>query len=209
MNYHKIHVVGTNGKGSVSKYLSDNLTKDKNRVGLFTSPHIFNFEERIKVNNENIPFLDLQDYMIDIRVKFPKYTLGFFQLMFLACLAYLETKRINVAIFESGIGAKKDVVNYLNFDTTIFTSIGIDHEKLLGKTLEKISEDKSFAIKENNKVFYPSTLNKVSEKILQERAKLVGNESLHSVKIDSKNIHTQNQELSKYILKTEFNIDAR
>ena len=209
MNYQKIHVVGTNGKGSVSKYLNDNLVKDRNRVGLFTSPHIFNLEERIKVNNENIPFLDLQEYMIDLHIKFPKYTFGFFQLMFLACLAYLETKRINIAIFESGIGAKKDVVNYLDFDLTIFTSISIDHEKILGSKLEKISTDKAFAIKEKNKVFYPTTINKLSEDILKERAKLVGNKNMQAVKIKSKNIHEQNKELSKYILKSEFDVEAR
>ena len=209
MNYKKIHVVGTNGKGSVSKYLSDNLVKDRNRVGLFTSPHILNFEERIKVNNENIHFLDLQEYIIDIYIKFPKYSFGFFQLMFLACLAYLETKRINIAIFESGIGAKKDIVNYLDFDITIFTSISIDHEKILGSKIEKISEDKSFAIKEKNKVYYPNTINKISEKILKDRAKMMHNKSLKIVKIKSKNIHEQNQELSKYILQKEFEIEAR
>ena len=209
MNYKKMHIVGTNGKGSVSKYLNDNLVKDMNRVGLFTSPHILSFEERIKVNNENIPFLDLQEHIIDIYIKFPKYSFGFFQLMFLACLAYFERKKINIAIFESGIGAKKDIVNYLDFDITIFTSISIDHEKILGTKIEKISEDKSFAIKEKNQVFYPNTINKVSEKILKDRAKTMQNKSLNMVKIKSKNIHEQNQELSKHILKKEFDIEAR
>ncbi len=209
MNYKKIHIVGTNGKGSVSKYLNDNLIKDNIKTGLFTSPHIFNFEERIKVNNIDIAFIDIQQHMIDLYLKFPKYTLGFFQLMFLSCLAHLETKKIDVAIFESGIGAKKDVVNYLDFYMTIFTSISIDHEKILGSKLEKIAQDKSFAIKENNIIFYPNTIDKIVKIIFDERAKSVNNKKINVVNIKTKNIHDQNKELAKFILEKEFKINAK
>ncbi|MGL5308518.1 MAG: hypothetical protein ACRC9F_00530, partial [Metamycoplasmataceae bacterium] len=140
MNYKKIHIVGTNGKGSVSKYLNDNLINNGKKIGLFTSPHIFNFEERIKINNMDISFIDVQHHMMDIYIAFPNYSFGFFQLVFLACLAYFETKKIDIAIFEAGIGARKDIVNYLNFDITVFTSISLDHEKILGSTIEKIAK---------------------------------------------------------------------
>ncbi len=208
MNYKKIHVVGTNGKGSISKYLNDNLINSGLKTSLFTSPHIFNFEERIKVNNIDIAFIDVQQHMIDLHLKFPKYNFGFFQLMFLSCLAHLETKIINVAIFESGIGAKKDVVNYLDFNTTIFTSISIDHEKILGSNLGKIAQDKSFAIKKNNTIFYPNTIDQKAKSILVKRAELMNNKNLNVLNIKTHNIHDQNQELVKFVLKKEFDIDA-
>ncbi|MGL5205420.1 MAG: hypothetical protein ACRC7B_00700 [Metamycoplasmataceae bacterium] len=206
MNYQKIHVVGTNGKGSVSKYLNDNLINSNKTIGLFTSPHIFNFEERIKINNIDIPFIDMQHHMMDIYIAFPDYSFGFFQLVFLACLAYFETKKIDIAIFEAGIGAKRDIVNYLNFDFTVFTSISLDHEKILGSTIEKIAMDKSYAIKKTNKIFYPNTLKNNLEDVLNERAKKMENKNINIVKIKSKDIHKQNQELAEYILKKEFKI---
>lgn len=209
MNYKKIHVVGTNGKGSVSKYLNDNLIISKNKVGLFTSPHMFNFEERIKINNNDISFIDIQQHMIDIHLKFPKYTFGFFELIFLSCLSYFETKKIDLAIFEAGIGAKKDIVNFLEFDSTIFTSFSIDHKKILGSTIEKITIDKAFAIKENNNIYYPNTIQSNSESILLERANFKNNKNINKVIIKSSNIHDQNKEFSKKILKKEFDIEAR
>lgn len=208
MDYKKIQVVGTNGKGSVSKYLNDNLINNGKRVGLFTSPHIFNFEERIKINNDNISFIDVQHHMMDIYIAFPKYSFGFFQLIFLACLAYFETKKIDFVIFEAGIGAKKDIVNYLDFYITIFTSISLDHEKILGSTVAKIAQDKSFAIKKKNKIFYPNSLDPKVQDILNSRALKMDNKNINIVKIKSKNIHNQNQELVKYILKKEFSIDS-
>ncbi|MGL6124927.1 MAG: hypothetical protein ACRC1F_00345 [Metamycoplasmataceae bacterium] len=208
MNYKKVHVVGTNGKGSVSKYLNDNLINNSKNVGLFTSPHVFNFEERIKINNNDISFIDVQHHMMDIYIAFPNYSFGFFQLVFLACLAYFETKKIDVAIFEAGIGAKKDIVNYLNFDITIFTSFSLDHEKKLGSKIEKIADDKSFAIKKANKIFYPSTVSESVQNILINRAKKMNNNDINIVKIKSKDIHSQNQELAKYILNEEFFINS-
>ncbi|MGL5732676.1 MAG: hypothetical protein ACRCXE_01225 [Metamycoplasmataceae bacterium] len=206
MNYKKIHIVGTNGKGSVSKYLNDNLISSGKTIGLFTSPHIFNFEERIKINNTDISFIDIQHHMMDIYIAFPDYSFGFFQLVFLACLAYFETKKIDIAIFEAGIGAKRDIVNYLDFDWTVFTSISLDHEKILGNTVEKIAKDKAFAIKKNNKIFYPNTLTNKIQNILNERAEKMDNKNINIVKIKSHDIHIQNQELAQYILKKEFKI---
>ncbi len=206
MNYKKIHIVGTNGKGSVSKYLNDNLINEVNKVGLFTSPHIFDFEERIKISNKNIEFIDIQQHMIDLHLNFPEYTFGFFDLLFLSCLSYFESKKIDIAIFEAGIGAKKDIVNFLDFDITIFTSFSIDHKKILGSTIKKIVTDKSFAIKNNNKIFYPNTISNEAEEILITKAKLLENKNVTKVEIKSNNIHDQNKELAKYILKKEFKI---
>lgn len=208
MNYKKIHIVGTNGKGSLSKYLNDNLISEDKNIGLFTSPHILNFEERIKINNKDISFVDIQQYMIDIHLNFPKYTFGFFELMFLSCLSYFEAKEIDIAIFEAGIGAKKDIVNFLNFDITLFTSFGIDHKKILGSSIEKITTDKSFAIKKDNVVYYPDSISIECENILKEKANLLNNKKINKVKIKSTNIHDQNKELAKYILKREFKIDT-
>ncbi|MDK2819960.1 MAG: hypothetical protein KFW07_03925 [Mycoplasmataceae bacterium] len=209
MDYKKIQIVGTNGKGSVAKFINDNLVKDEQRVGLFTSPHIINLEERIRINNLKIPFIDLQINMMDIYIKFPEYTFGFFQLMFLSSLAYFEQKKVSVAIFESGIGAKKDIVNFLDFDITCFTSISIDHEEILGSTIEKITTDKSFAIKEKNIVYIPDNMEEKSLNIMNKRINFVNNKTTKIIKIKSKNIYDNNKEIAKTILENEFKIKPK
>lgn len=209
MDYKKIQIVGTNGKGSVAKFINDNLVKEEQKVGLFTSPHIVSLEERIRINNFKIPFMDLQSNIMDIYIKFPEYTFGFFQLMFLASLAYFEQKKVSVAIFESGIGAKKDIVNFLDFDITCFTSISIDHEKILGSTIEKITADKSFAIKEKNIVYIPDNIDQKSLNILNDRLIITNNKTAEIIKIKSENIHENNKEIAKTILENEFNIKPK
>lgn len=204
-NFKKIHIVGTNGKGSNATYINNELIENGYKVGLFTSPHLKSMYERIKVNNKNIPFESLTKFVADLKSNFSNINFGWFDVFFLSSLYWFHNNSVDVAIFEAGIGAKKDVVNYLNHDYLIITSISYDHENKLGNSLEKIAIDKSYAIKKHQKVYINSLIDKNLIKIF----KLKANEKeahFNIIKTDSFTFETINKSLSQSFLKNEFNI---
>ncbi|MGL5522221.1 MAG: Mur ligase family protein [Metamycoplasmataceae bacterium] len=209
MNYKKIHVVGTNGKGTTCKFLSDNFSKNNISNGSFTSPHLLTPTERISLNSKEISSKDLLKNINFILNKYQDKKFNFFSLMFLSSLIYFEDKNPEIVIFEAGIGAKKDIVNILDFDFTIFTSISIDHQEILGNNINKISSDKSEAIKGKTKVYIPSNLNKVSFQILFEKIKN-NNNNFFVVQIpkNEKNIYLINFLVVESFFENEFNIKA-
>ncbi|MGL5438683.1 MAG: Mur ligase family protein [Metamycoplasmataceae bacterium] len=209
MNYKKIHVVGTNGKGSTCKFLSDNFLKNNISNGSFTSPHLLKPTERICLNSKEISNNDLLKNTNFILKKYKDKTFNFFSLMFLSSLIFFEEQKPEIVIFEAGIGAKKDVVNLLDFNFTIFTSISIDHQEILGNSINKISSDKSEAIKGETKVYIPSNLNTTSFKIILEKIKK-NNNNFFIVPIPKKekNIYLINFFVVESFLKNEFNIKA-
>lgn len=205
--YKKIHVVGTNGKGSNAKYLNDELIQNNYNVGLFTSPHLVTMYERIKINNNNISFEQLLKYTSDFQTTFSNINFGFFDLFFLSALRLFEDNQVDVAIFEAGIGAKKDVVNYLKHNITIISSISIDHQNILGNSLEQITLDKSFSIKSDNSVYVSNSINLDLIRLLQCRAIQKNNNNFNIVDVDKTNYETINKSLSKFVLQKEFNIN--
>ena len=205
-NFKSIHIVGTNGKGSNAKYINDELIYQNKKVGLFTSPHINDMYERIMINNQKIEFETMSKFVTRLKSDFPNINFGWFDVFFLTALHWFCSKNIDVAIFEAGIGAKKDIVNYIKHDIVLITSIDLDHTKILGNTKEKIAIDKSFAIKNNNQKIYIS--NDIDENIIdifKKRANDVG-AKLKVVKVNKKTYETKNISLSKNVLKNEFNI---
>ncbi|MGL5520378.1 MAG: Mur ligase family protein [Metamycoplasmataceae bacterium] len=209
MNYKKIHVVGTNGKGTTCKFLSDNFSKNNISNGSFTSPHLLKATERICINSKEISNDDLLKNINFILKKYQEIKFNFFSLMFLSSLIFFENKNPEIVIFEAGIGAKKDVVNILDFDFTIFTSISIDHQEILGNNINEISSDKSEAIKGKTKVYIPSNLNQISFQILLEKIK-DNNNNFFIVQIpkNEKNIYLINFLVVESFFKNEFNIKA-
>lgn len=207
-SYKKIHIVGTNGKGSNAKYLNDELILNSYKVGLFTSPHIINVCERIQINQNDIDFEKLIKYTTDFQFFFPEINFGFFDLLFLSALRWFEESDIDVAIFEAGIGAKKDVVNYLNHDITLITSISLDHEKILGFSVERIALDKSYSIKTSNNVYISGAINKNIVDLFLIKAKKENNENINIVDVDKNTFESINQSLSKYVLQKEFDISV-
>ena len=204
-SFKSIHIVGTNGKGSCAKYLNDELIANNYRVGLFTSPHINVMYERIKINDHCIDFPTFVKYTSDFQNDFPNVQFGFFDLFFLCALRWFDERQVDVAIFEAGIGAKKDVVNYLNHDISLITSISLDHEKILGPTLEAIAKDKMHAIKTNNHAYVSGAINQELINIFQKRAIDV-KAKLEVANVDQSTFETSNQSLTKYVLQKEFGI---
>lgn len=152
-----IHVTGTNGKGSVSRYLHDVLVKNLNlKVGLFTSPHIKFLNERIIINNQKISDEQLLEIKNLIFEDVEKYKLGFFAILTLIALIYFCQENVDWAIIEVGIGGLKDSTNIIKSDYCVITSIAQDHKEVLGRSKIKILKQKMGIIKNSTKVLFVS-----------------------------------------------------
>lgn len=206
INYKLIHIVGTNGKGSNAKYINDELIENNYNVGLFTSPHIYKHNERIKVNNIEIDDQFIFSFYEKLKNSFTNLEFSWFDFFFLCSLDYFESKKIDVAIIESGIGAKKDITNYIHYHYLLITSISLDHEDILGKTIEEIAIDKSYAIKSKVEVFVPKTISNYVLNIFEKTSERE-NSKLHIVNVDKKTFVDINISLSKEFLKQAFNIN--
>ena len=145
--YKTIHIAGTNGKGSTSHLLAAILCKAGYKVGLYTSPHLVDFRERIRVNGEMIP----QHYVIDFVEKHQKYFEpifpSFFELTMMMAFQYFADEKVDVAIVEVGLGGRLDSTNIITPDLSVITNISYDHTQFLGDTLEKIAGEKAGIIK--------------------------------------------------------------
>ena len=147
-----IHVGGTNGKGSTCAYLSSIIQESGYRVGTFTSPHFFDYRERIKVNNNKIEKDFISKFIITNRDIIEKLELSFFELSFGMSLSYYIEKNVDYAIIEVGLGGRLDATNIINPILSVITNISYDHTEVLGDTLEKIAFEKAGIIKQNTNV---------------------------------------------------------
>ena len=147
-----IHIGGTNGKGSTCAYLSSIIQESGYRAGTFTSPHFFDYRERIKVNNNKIEKDFISQFIINNRDIIEKLELTFFELSFGMSLSYYIEKNVDYAIIEVGLGGRLDATNIINPILSVITNISYDHTEILGDTLEKIAFEKAGIIKQNTKV---------------------------------------------------------
>ncbi len=162
-NYKSIHVAGTNGKGSVCWKLQASLQKMGFTVGLFTSPHLFSFCERIQINNTPI-----SEEKVGALAKFftekigEENSLSFFEEIFFVALLFFAKEKVDYVIWEAGIGGRLDATNIIDPILTIITSIGWDHMDILGDSLEKIASEKAGIIKEGIPIVLGPTARKKS-----------------------------------------------
>ena len=147
-----IHIGGTNGKGSTCAYLSSIIQESGYRVGTFTSPHFFDYRERIKVNNNKIEKDFISKFIKTNHDIIEKLELTFFELSFGMSLSYYIEKKVDYAIIEVGLGGRLDATNIINPILSVITYISYDHTEILGNTLEKIAIEKAGIIKQNTKV---------------------------------------------------------
>lgn len=154
-SYKIVHLAGTNGKGSTAKILSTILSLKGKKVGLFVSPFVIKFNERIQINNEYITDEEILEY-INTLYQFQneykeKYndTIPFFELTFLMALMHFKKNDIEIGIIECGMGGRLDATNFLNSDLSIITNVGFDHMNVLGNTLEEIANHKLGIAKSN------------------------------------------------------------
>jgi len=148
-NYRTIHVAGTNGKGSVSHLLASVLQRAGYKVGLYTSPHLVDFGERIRIDGKTIE----QQYVIDFVEKykdlFSKIEPSFFELTMGMAFNYFSDCKVDIAVIEVGLGGRLDSTNIILPELSVITNISFDHVGFLGDTLEKIAFEKAGIIKAN------------------------------------------------------------
>jgi dihydrofolate synthase / folylpolyglutamate synthase len=160
--YKTIHVAGTNGKGSVSHMLASILQTAGYKTGLFTSPHLQDFRERVKVNGVMISKEEVIDFISQHKPMFDKVNPSFFEMNSALAFYYFSKNKVDVAIIEVGMGGRLDSTNIIMPVLSIITNIGMDHTEFLGETLGKIASEKAGIIKKHVPVvigeYHPDTL---------------------------------------------------
>ena len=146
-NYKTIHVAGTNGKGSVSHFLASIFQEAGYKTGLYTSPHLKDFRERIKVNGEMLPENYVTAFVESNRELFGTLKPSFFEMTTAMAFTYFSEQKVDIAIVETGLGGRLDSTNVIQPETSVITNIGKDHVSLLGNTLRKIAAEKAGIIK--------------------------------------------------------------
>ena len=148
-NFYTIHVAGTNGKGSVSHMLASILQQAGYRTGLFTSPHLTDFRERIRVDGEMIPKQKVVNFVDKHESKMRELDLSFFEMTAAMAFDYFDQSDVEVAVIETGLGGRLDATNLIVPILSVVTNIGMEHTEFLGDTIEKIAAEKAGIIKKS------------------------------------------------------------
>src|SRR5664280_3080919 len=152
-----VHVAGTNGKGSVSHMIASVLQEAGYKTGLFTSPHLKDFRERIKVNGKMISENDVVGFVKKHKDIIESVRPSFFEMTVVMAFNYFAECEVDVAVIEVGLGGRLDSTNIINPVLSVITNIGHDHMDLLGNTFEKIAVEKAGIIKRNIPVLVSET----------------------------------------------------
>ena len=175
--FKSIHVAGTNGKGSTSHLLASVLQEAGYKVGLYTSPHLKDFRERVKINGQMIGEKYVVNFVEENKVIFEKMELSFFEFTVAMAFDYFAKEKVDIAIIETGLGGRLDSTNIIYPELAIITNISLDHTNLLGNTIEEIAEEKAGIIKENTPIIIGRKQKETTEifrKIAEEKqAKLI------------------------------------
>lgn len=174
--FKSIHIAGTNGKGSCSHMLAAILQASGYKTGLYTSPHLKDFRERIRINGEMIPEQYVVDFVTRHKQLFEEIQPSFFEMTVALCFQYFAGQQTDYAIIETGLGGRLDSTNVIQPELSFITNIGWDHMDMLGDTLAKIAFEKAGIIKKKTPVvigeYTPETRPVFIEKAEQEDAKI-------------------------------------
>ncbi len=165
-----IHIAGTNGKGSTSHFLAAILQQAGYKTGLFTSPHLKDFRERIRIDGNMISENEVIDFVTEYHDRFMVVGLSFFEMTAGLAFHHFKQNKTDIAIIETGLGGRLDSTNVVSPVLSIITNIGFDHISLLGNTLEQIAFEKAGIIKQNTPVIIGEK-NINSTKVFIEKAK--------------------------------------
>ncbi|HWK07221.1 MAG TPA: folylpolyglutamate synthase/dihydrofolate synthase family protein [Puia sp.] len=175
--FRSVHVAGTNGKGSTSHMLAAIFQAAGYKTGLYTSPHLKDFRERIRVNGEMIRENFVTDFVQRIKPLTEEIDPSFFEVTVLMAFDYFAQEQVDIAIVEVGLGGRLDSTNIIHPELSVITNIGYDHVNLLGDTLAKIAYEKAGIIKKGVPVvigeYHPETAPVFEEKAREEEAPLV------------------------------------
>jgi dihydrofolate synthase/folylpolyglutamate synthase len=200
LSYRTIHVAGTNGKGSLSHMIASVLMEAGYKTGLYTSPHLKDFRERIRVDGRMIPKSAVtefsrkhSDFLSALKPSFFEMTVGL-------AFDYFARSEVDIAVIEAGLGGRLDSTNILNPVLSVITNIGHDHFDLLGDTLEKVAWEKAGIIKHSIPVVISETQEETRNVFLkkagQTRSKIYFADQNYSCKLDEINYRTGKREFS-------------
>lgn len=165
--FQSIHIAGTNGKGSTSAIISSILMEAGLKVGLYTSPHLIRFNERIRVNGKPISDSKIVEFVDEHRSDIDDIESTFFETTTAMAFRYFANKNVDIAVVETGLGGRLDSTNVLTPDLTVITPISLDHRDILGKNILDISKEKAGIIKKNIPLVLAPQDNAVSSQLLK------------------------------------------
>ncbi|NQY07136.1 MAG: bifunctional folylpolyglutamate synthase/dihydrofolate synthase [Flavobacteriaceae bacterium] len=147
--FKSIHVAGTNGKGSTSHMIASVLQEAGYKVGLYTSPHLKDYRERIKINGEEISETYVVNFIKENKMFFEENQLSFFEMTVGLAFEYFASEAVDIAVIEVGLGGRLDSTNIITPEVSVITNIGFDHTQFLGETISEIASEKAGIIKPN------------------------------------------------------------
>jgi len=171
--FKSIHVAGTNGKGSSSHMLASILQEAGFKVGLYTSPHLKSFTERVRINGLAITEEEVVDFVEEVKPIIKKIEPSFFEITVAMAFDYFAKNKVDMAIIEVGLGGRLDSTNVITPEVSLITNIGLDHQALLGNTLELIAKEKAGIIKPNVPVVISQKQPRIAS-VFEQKAKVVG-----------------------------------
>ena len=170
LDFKSIHVAGTNGKGSSSHMLASILQEAGYKVGLYTSPHLKDFRERIRINGKPVSRQYVMDFVRRHKEYLREHSLSFFEMTVGMAFEYFRWQKVDIAVVEVGLGGRLDSTNIITPEISLITNIGYDHTEFLGDTLPEIAREKAGIIKPGIPVVISETQAE-TQKVFQEIAR--------------------------------------
>lgn len=171
--FQTIHIAGSNGKGSTSSFAASILQEAGYKTGLYTSPHLVRFNERVRINGVEIPDEFITDFMNEMNDYIDKYNPTFFEITTAIAFKYFAENKIDIGVIETGLGGRLDATNIIKPLASIITSISLEHTNILGKTIEEIAGEKAGIIKSKIPVF-AGHIDETAINVISDKAKKNG-----------------------------------
>ncbi len=185
-HFPSVHVAGTNGKGSTSHMLAAILQESGYKVGLYTSPHLKSFTERIKINGKEVTEEFVTGFVNDHQDFFLSVNPSFFEITVAMAFCYFKREEVDIAIIETGLGGRLDSTNIIHPVLSVITNIGLDHQHLLGETIQEIAIEKAGIIKKNTPVvigeFQPQTADIFHQKAKEQGSPIIFSDQVWELK---------------------------
>ncbi len=195
LQYPTIHIAGTNGKGSTAAMIASILTASGYRTGLYTSPHLVDFSERIRIDGIPIFTSELVEYVKLLRPQIVKTSATFFESTTAIAFKYFYDKNVDIAVIETGLGGRLDSTNVIHPEVSLITTIGFDHMEQLGGTIQKIAREKAGIIKKYipciTTVGDPRPLQVIRNVARKQKSELIEVNKITNFKLEETNLENQ------------------
>lgn len=197
-NFKTVHIAGTNGKGTVSHTLASIFQECGYKTGLYTSPHLFDYRERIRINGKMIPEQNVIDFIADNKEKFEEMQLSFFEMATGMAFNYFANEKVDIAIIEVGLGGRLDSTNVIKPELSVITNISLDHVSMLGNTLAEIAFEKAGIIKPNTPVVIGETQPETQEVFINKAKECNAPIFFADQIVDCDKIHIESLDYQKF-----------